>query len=149
MALSLCPFDISAGVGAFVIGLTQISSFFSVESKDCMNSTSYEYRKMSARRGAQYVPIGMQTVCWNTFPTKTTKILSTRNSSILMMSSSEYLFLKSECSFTKYVSSCPYTKYLYLPLPFLKMKAVRIIQVGFFSISSEVWLYKAWKNRKT
>ena len=28
--LSLCPFDISVGVGAFVIGLSQISSFFSV-----------------------------------------------------------------------------------------------------------------------
>ena len=28
--LSLCPFDISAGVGAFVIGLSQISSFFSL-----------------------------------------------------------------------------------------------------------------------
>ena len=27
--LSLCPFDISVGVGAFVIGLGQISSFFS------------------------------------------------------------------------------------------------------------------------
>ena len=26
--LSLCPFDISAGVGAFVIGLSQISSSF-------------------------------------------------------------------------------------------------------------------------
>ena len=25
---SLCPFDISAGVGAFVIGLSQISTFF-------------------------------------------------------------------------------------------------------------------------
>ena len=28
--LSLCPFDISAGVWAFVIGLSQISSFFSL-----------------------------------------------------------------------------------------------------------------------
>ena len=28
--LSLCPFDISFGVGAFIIGLSQISSFFSV-----------------------------------------------------------------------------------------------------------------------
>ena len=28
--LSLCPFDISVGVGAFVIGLSQISSFFSL-----------------------------------------------------------------------------------------------------------------------
>ena len=27
--LSLCPFDISVGVGDFVIGLSQISSFFS------------------------------------------------------------------------------------------------------------------------
>ena len=27
--LSLCPFDISVGVGAFVIGLSQICSFFS------------------------------------------------------------------------------------------------------------------------
>ena len=27
--LSLCPFDISVGAGAFVIGLSQISSFFS------------------------------------------------------------------------------------------------------------------------
>ena len=30
-----------------------------------------------------------------------------------MMSSSEYLFLESEWSFTKYVSSCPNAKYLY------------------------------------
>ena len=29
VVLSLCPFDISVGVGAFVIGLSQISSFFS------------------------------------------------------------------------------------------------------------------------
>ena len=49
----------------------------------------------------------MPPVCWKTFPAKTTKILSTRSSSILIMLSSEYLFLKSECSFTKYVSSCP------------------------------------------
>ena len=87
-------------------------------------------------RGAQFVPIGMPTVCWKTFPAKTTKILSTRNSSILMMSSSEYLLLESECSFTKYVSSCPNTKYLYLRLPFLKMKAFRIILV---SLSFNSW----------
>ena len=31
--LSLCPFDISVGVGAFVIGLSQISSFFSCNPK--------------------------------------------------------------------------------------------------------------------
>ena len=76
------------------------------------------------------------TVCWKTFPANTTKILSTRNSSILMMSSSEYLLLESECSFTKYVSSYPNTKYLYLRLPFLKMNAFRIILV---SLSFNFW----------
>ena len=111
--------------------------FFPVESRDCMKSASNEFTKnMSTRRGAQFVPIGMPTVCWKTFPAKTTKILSTRNSSILMMSSSEHLFLESECSFTKYVSSCPKTKYLYLRLPFLKMKAFRIKLV---SLSFNFW----------
>ena len=33
--------------------------FFPVESKDRMNSASYEYRNMSARIGAQLVPIGI------------------------------------------------------------------------------------------
>ena len=42
--------------------------FLPVESKDCMNSASYEYRKMSARRGAQFVPMGMPIICWKTFP---------------------------------------------------------------------------------
>ena len=104
-----------------------------------MKSASYEYRNMSARRGAQLqnvVPIGMPTVCWKTFPAKTTKILSTRNSSILMMSSSEYLLLESECSYTKYVSVCPNTKYLYLRLPVLKMKAFWIMLV---SLSFNFW----------
>ena len=45
-----------------------------------MNSASYEYRKMSARRGAKLAQIRMQTVCWKTFPEKTTKILSTQES---------------------------------------------------------------------
>ena len=74
---------------------------FQVESKDCINSASYEYRNMSARRGAQFVPIGMPTICWKTFPPKTTKMLSTRISSMIMMSSSVYLFFESECSLTK------------------------------------------------
>ena len=77
-----------------------------------MNSASYEYRKMSAKRRAQFVPIGIPTVCWKTFPAKPMKILSIRNSSILIMSSSEYLFFESECFLTKYVSSCPDTNYV-------------------------------------
>ena len=34
-------------------------------------SASYEYRKMSASRGAQFVPIGMPTICLKTFAPKT------------------------------------------------------------------------------
>ena len=71
------------------------------ESKNCMNSALYEYRNLLARRGAQFVPMGMAIFGWKTFPGKTTKMLSTRNSSILMMSSSVNLLFKSECSFTK------------------------------------------------
>ena len=56
------------------------------------------------------------------FSVKTTKILSTRNSSILMMSSSEYLFLEPEFSFTNYVSSCP-NICIYGYRFFLKMRA--------------------------
>ena len=82
---------------------------------------------MSARRGGTICSIGIPTICWKTFPTKTTKMLSTRNSSILMMSSSEYLCLESECFFTKYDSSGPKTRYLYLRLPFLNMEEFRMI----------------------
>ena len=41
-----------------------------------------------------------------------------------MMSSSEYLFLESEYSFTKYVPSCLNTRYLYLRLPFFENEGV-------------------------
>ena len=50
------------------------SRFLPAESKDCMNSASYEYRKL-ARRGAQFVPMGMQIICWKTFPMNTMKML--------------------------------------------------------------------------
>jgi hypothetical protein len=38
------------------------------------NSNSYEYKNKSARRGAQFVPIGMPTTCWNSVPPKETNI---------------------------------------------------------------------------
>ena len=110
--------------------------FLPIESKDYINYASNEQRNMSARGGAQFVPIGIPTICWKTFPVKTTKMLSTRNSSILMMSSSENLFLESECSFTRYASLWPKTRYLYLRLPFLKMKEFRMILASLlFSLS--------------
>ena len=43
--------------------------------------------------GSQFLPIWMTTICRKTFSPKTTKMLSTRNSSMLMMSSSVHLFL--------------------------------------------------------
>ena len=42
----------------------------------------HEYRNMSARRGIQFVTMGMPIICLKTSPTKTTKMLSTTNSSI-------------------------------------------------------------------
>jgi hypothetical protein len=53
------------------------------------NSDSYEYKNKSARRGAQFVPIGMPTTCWNNVPPKETNMLSMRNSNILITCSSE------------------------------------------------------------
>ena len=47
--------------------------------------------------------------------------------------------LESECSFTKYVSLCPNTKYSYLRLKFLKMKKFRIIILRLFSVFGKVW----------
>ena len=98
--------------------------FFPVESKDCMNSASYDYSNMSTRKGAQFVPIGMPSICWKTFPSKTTKMLSTRNSSMLMMLSSVYLFFESEYSLTK---RGPKTRNLYLRFLFLWTKESRMI----------------------
>jgi hypothetical protein len=40
------------------------------------NSNSYEYKNKSARRGAQFVPIGMPTTCWNSIPPEETDMLS-------------------------------------------------------------------------
>ena len=42
--LSLCPFDISVGVGAFVIGLSQISSFFSLLVAYSVDDVRYVWR---------------------------------------------------------------------------------------------------------
>ena len=75
--------------------------FLPVESKDCMHSASYEYRNKSARKGAQFLPMDIPIICWKTFPANTKKMLSTRDSSILMMSSSVYLLFESECFLTK------------------------------------------------
>ena len=47
--LSLCPFDISVGVGAFVIGLSQISSFvlcsLDIDVRDVCKCVSYLFDK--------------------------------------------------------------------------------------------------------
>jgi hypothetical protein len=38
-------------------------------------SDSYEHDNKSARRGAQFVPIGMLTTCWNSIPPKETNMI--------------------------------------------------------------------------
>ena len=46
--------------------------FLPAKSKDCMNSASYEYSNMSARRGTYFVRIRLPIICWKTFPAKIT-----------------------------------------------------------------------------
>ena len=99
-----------------------VSCLLSFESKDCSHSASCEYRNMSVRRGAKSVAVGMPTICVKTFPPKTMKILSTRNTSMLMRSSSVYLFFDTECSLTKYGPARTKTKHLYLRFSFLWMQ---------------------------
>ena len=62
-------------------------------------------------------------------PPKTTKMLSTRNSSMLIMSSSVYLFFESGYSLTKQGPSRPKTRNLYLRFPLLGIKEFRMIVV--------------------
>ena len=68
---------------------------------------------MSDRRGAQFVTIGIPTICWKTFPTKT------RNSCLPKAQASwchlQSTCFKNQCSFTKYDSSWNITKYLMSP----------------------------------
>ena len=45
--LSLCPFDISVSIGAFVIGLSQISSFFSLSCLDNFDTNLYNSSDLS------------------------------------------------------------------------------------------------------
>ena len=105
------------------------NGFFPVESGDCLISSFYEYRKMSAICSHWNV-----TTCWQT-------------SSILMVSSSEL----SECSFTKYCYSWPkmLTTFKNIQLLILKTKEFFIILVNLFFSSREEWLnvYKEWKNQ--
>ena len=67
-----------------------------------------------------------------TLPANTSDILSIRNCSILMMSSSLYLLYAPEWSITKYVSSRHKTKYVYIRFPFLWMKQFRMIAASLF-----------------
>ena len=62
-------------------------------------SASKEYKNWSANKRAQCMPIVIPSDCWNVWLPKTTKILSMRNSSVALISTSEYLCVKSEWSF--------------------------------------------------
>ena len=53
--LSRCPFDISVGIRAFVIGLSQISSFFSQNTKSLIHErsvigTKHQYGVLHSRK---------------------------------------------------------------------------------------------------
>ena len=105
-----------------------------------MKSASFAYKNMSARRGAQFVPIGMLNVCWKTFSAKTTKILLTKKLKQLDDVIVGVLVFRFKLLIYKICFySLHNTKYLYLRLPFLKMKAFWIILANvLFSISGGV-----------
>ena len=52
-----------------------------------MKSASYEYKNKSASRGAQFVPIGIVTVCLKTRSPNSTKMLSIRKPTVFMSTS--------------------------------------------------------------
>ena len=65
--LSLCPFDISVGVGAFVIGLGQISSFLSL-SVVILSHTLFSFFYILLRlTGLMFMHARMQ--AWSVGPT--------------------------------------------------------------------------------
>jgi hypothetical protein len=64
-----------------------------------MKSASYEKGNKSARRGAQFVPIGMPTVCCKIRSLSITHMLSFKYSNMLKISVSENFLVESEwCS---------------------------------------------------
>ena len=87
-----------------------------------INSTSYEYKNKSSIRSAQLIPIRIPIVCWNINPLNSTNILSNKNSSIFIISSSLY-FLIDSVWFFKIRVVIPKTN-LYLRLQFLSMKTL-------------------------
>ena len=74
--------------------------------------------------------IRMPNICWKTFPLTTMKMLSTRISAMLIMSSLVYLLFRIECYLTKYGPSQPKTKTLYLRFPFFSLKEFQMIVAG-------------------
>ena len=74
----------------------------------CERRTRYRLSQpdRSASKGAQLVLMGIPMTCWNMTPPHSTKMLSTRNSIILTMSSSVCLFLAKKIHLTKQLIQC-------------------------------------------
>ena len=87
-------------------------------------------KKNWARRGAKFIPTDMPTICWKIVPAKRTKMLSTRDSGILMLSSSVYLPLGFENRVLRYI----FSKCLYLRFQFLWIVVLVIF--------AEIWRFK-------
>ena len=110
------------------------------------NSDSYEYKNKLARRWAQFIPIGMQTTCWNCDPPKETNMLSMRNSSILITCSSEYHALPFWILFEKYVELKPNTTNF--EPSFLWLKALWMVSFKrVFNLSRDRVVYRVEKSQ--
>ena len=64
--------------------------------QDYINFAKYVYKNMSARRRAQLVPYRNTDILFENLPPKTTKMMSTRNSSMPIMSSSVCFLFESK-----------------------------------------------------
>ena len=104
--LSLCPFDISVGEGAFVIGLSQISSFFSFERKNRSTEGCSKLKKSknktisgdiglnirtlaSPKVGQDQVSGGVSFPCWHATPVADAPwkpVFSEMSDSVIMLS---------------------------------------------------------------
>ena len=87
--------------------------FLSAQSKDCMNSASYKYRNMSARRGAQFVLMRMQIISREDYDNAVVKKfenLSYVLFSVLALQIRDFIHKKSP--------SRAKAKYFYLRFPF-------------------------------
>ena len=97
--LRCLPFPICREQGLYEFRFVFIQKY--VGRERCTNVKDQQQINITDPRHTFHVPMGMPIIGRKPFPANTTKMLSTRNSTILMMYFSVYMLFELECSFTK------------------------------------------------